>query len=82
MPRSMMVLADGRIRLMMAEGKEVDFVLLPSSRVLGVLMVLHLQGDGQRVNIVLWPDSAPAECLRQWRIWLRWQWPALQKKQA
>ncbi|AZN36065.1 protein YgfX [Iodobacter ciconiae] len=79
-PRSVMALPDGQLRLAMGDGKEVDAALLPSSRVLGSLIILHLVGEGRRINLVLWPDSAPAECLRQWRVWLRWQWPVLQKR--
>ncbi|STQ90914.1 protein YgfX [Iodobacter fluviatilis] len=78
-PCSVMALPDGQLRLTMKDGKEVDASLLPSSRVMGALIVLHLKGEGQRINLVLWPDSAPADCLRQWRIWLRWQWPVLQR---
>ncbi|MFC7421464.1 protein YgfX [Iodobacter arcticus] len=77
-----MALADGSIRLTYADGKEVDAVLLPSSRVMGGLIVLHLIGDARPIDLVIWPDSAPAESLRQWRVWLLWQWPALQSRQT
>ena len=73
-------LPDGSVRLTLSDGKEADAELLSSSRVLGMLMVLHFTCEARRINLVLWPDSAPAEVLRQWRVWLRWQWPLLQKK--
>lgn len=80
MPYSVMALPDGLIRLTLVDGKELDAALQPSSRVLGGLIVLHLLVDTQRINLLLWPDSAPSDSLRQWRVWLLWQWPVLQKK--
>lgn len=77
---ALLALPDGLVRLTLSDGKEADAELLPSSRVLGSLMVLHFVSEGRQINLVLWPDSAPAEVLRQWRVWLRWQWPLLQKK--
>jgi toxin CptA len=79
MPSSVMAMPDGLIRLAFADGKELDSTLQPSSRVLGGLIILHLLADTQRINLLLWPDSAPSECLRQWRVWLLWQWPVLYK---
>lgn len=77
---ALLALPGGLVRLTLSDGKEADAELLPTSRVLGSLMVLHFSHEGRRINLVLWPDSAPAEVLRQWRVWLRWQWPLLQKK--
>ncbi len=48
--------------------------VLPSSVVTEILMVLHLKSERQKLAIVLWPDTAPPEVLRQWRVWLRWTW--------
>ncbi|MDW5415928.1 protein YgfX [Iodobacter sp. CM08] len=79
---SLQALTDGALRLTLADGQTLDAQLLPSSRVLGALMVLHLQCDAQRIHLLLWPDSAVAENLRQWRVWLRWQWPKLQAQQV
>ncbi|MEN9657609.1 MAG: hypothetical protein RL571_1074 [Pseudomonadota bacterium] len=79
---NLQALIDGAIRLTLADGQSLDAQLLPSSRVLGGLMVLHLQCNAQRIHLLLWPDSAGAESLRQWRVWLRWQWPKLQAQQA
>jgi toxin CptA len=79
MPYSVMALPDGSIRLILADGKELDAGLQSSSRVLGGLIILHLLADTQRINLLLWPDSAPSESLRQWRVWLLWQWPVLRR---
>jgi hypothetical protein len=79
---SLQALTGGEIRLTLADGQSQDGQLLPSSRVLGAVMILHLQCDAQRIHLLLWPDSAKAESLRQWRVWLRWQWPKLQAQQA
>lgn len=77
---SLQALADGRVALIGADGAQHEADLLPSSRVMGWLVVLHLRHPAGREQVVLWPDSAPAEVLRQWRVWLRWQVPALQAK--
>lgn len=38
-----------------------------------VITAVTLKGvEGEVVRVVLWPDSAPAEQLRQLRVWLRW----------
>ncbi|WP_027468143.1 protein YgfX [Deefgea rivuli] len=70
--------ASGEVELLDLQGNVELMRLLPTSVVTSGLMVLHLQGENRRRVLVLWPDSAPAETLRQWRVWLRWVWPALQ----
>lgn len=77
---SLQALPEGRIAVFMASGEQIETDVLPSSRVISWLMVLHLRHDAGRYNLVLWPDSAPAEILRQWRVWLRWGLPAVQRK--
>ncbi len=79
MPYGVVALPDGSIRLILADGRELNADLQPSSRVLGGLIILHLLADTQRTNLLLWPDSAPSEILRQWRVWLLWQWPVLHR---
>ncbi|MBM5570844.1 MULTISPECIES: protein YgfX [Deefgea] len=64
----------GEIEVGRAQGQLELMRLLPSSVVTSVGMVLHLQGAERRIAVVLWPDSAPAEVLRQWRVYLRWIW--------
>ncbi|KAF0814217.1 hypothetical protein IGB42_01114 [Andreprevotia sp. IGB-42] len=78
-PQRLDVLADGQLRVGWADGRSADAGLLPASRVTAWLTVLQLQLPQQRCVLVLWPDSAPADTLRQWRVWLRWHWPALQR---
>lgn len=70
--------ASGEVELLDRQGRIELMCVLPTSVVTALLVVLHLQGENRRCVLVLWPDSAPAETLRQWRVWLRWIWPALQ----
>ena len=56
------------------QGRVELMVLLPSSVVTDVLIVLHLKSQQKKLAVVLWPDSASSEVLRQWRVWLRWAW--------
>lgn len=48
--------------------------VLGSSTVTPWLVVLNLRFEGRRLarHVVLLPDSADAESLRQLRVWLRW----------
>lgn len=37
------------------------------------LVVLPLRlANGKRLRIVAWPDSAPRQALRQFRVWMKW----------
>ena len=48
--------------------------VLPSSYVSSWLVVVNLGAGGRRGrSLVLLPDCAPAEDLRQLRVWLRWR---------
>jgi hypothetical protein len=46
----------------------------PSSVVMPLLMVLNIKPKGWRCsrNLVLLSDSAEANELRRWRVWLKW----------
>lgn len=79
---SLQVLPEGKIAVFMLNGKRLDAELLPSSRITSWLMVLHLRHDEGRIDLLVLPDSAPAEALRQWRVWLRWDLPAQRNRQA
>ena len=69
------VCSEGGFQLFDAQGGELSAHLLPSSVVTPLLIVLHFEDEFKhKINLVLWPDSAPAESLRQWRVWLRWVW--------
>ncbi|WP_028455119.1 hypothetical protein [Chitinilyticum litopenaei] len=48
----------------------------PDSRVLAGLIVLSLRDQRGSLRLVLWPDSAAPDLLRQWRVWLLWEWRA------
>lgn len=72
--------ASGEIELQNRQGERQFMQLLPSTVVTPLLIILHLKGTGRRQSVVLWPDSASAESLRQWRVWLRWIWPSLQAR--
>ncbi|QLI80221.1 hypothetical protein HZU75_00955 [Chitinibacter fontanus] len=69
-------LASGQLEVCMRGGEKYSMRILPSSVLTAHVLVLHLQGDGKKLYLVLWPDSANAEILRQWRVYLRWIWPA------
>lgn len=62
----------GGIELQFSQGQVATMQVLPSSVVTAHFIVLHLANAERRVNLVVWPDSAPAEVLRQWRIYLLW----------
>ncbi len=70
-------LPDGVIEVETWVGQRHLMALLPTSVLTAHLVVLHLKGEGGRFNLVIWPDSADAEVIRQWRVYLRWIWPAL-----
>ena len=71
---SLRVQESGEVEVCFRQGVVEVMCLLPSSVVTGVLIVLHLQNEQRRLALVLWPDTAPAEVLRQWRVYLRWSW--------
>ena len=79
---SLQALPEGKVAIFMANGERLEAELLPSSRITAWLMVLHLRHGTGRQDLVLWPDSAPQEVLRQWRVWLRWELPAQRKRQT
>ncbi len=63
---------DGLWGIDFGEG-EVDASLLPGALCTAVLIVMPLKlADGKVLRLVLWPDSASADQLRQLRSWLRW----------
>lgn len=64
----------GEVEVHDHQGRVELMVLLPSSVVTDVLIVLHLKSQQKKLAVVLWPDSASSEVLRQWRVWLRWAW--------
>ena len=71
---SLGVQESGEVEVCFRQGQTELMRLLPSSVVTDVLIVLHLQNAQRRLALVLWPDSAPSEVLRQWRVYLRWGW--------
>ncbi|AOX99044.1 protein YgfX [Jeongeupia sp. USM3] len=68
---------DGTVVLEWPDGLTTPARILPSSRVGLWLVALRLDGAHGRSSLLLWPDSADAETLRQWRIWLCWARPGL-----
>ncbi|MBE9609822.1 protein YgfX [Chitinilyticum piscinae] len=71
-PYRLRVTQDGVLLVTPGRGEECCAVL-GSSLVQPPWLVLVLQpARGKRVRLVLWPDSASAEVLRQWRVWLLW----------
>ncbi|SFN33841.1 hypothetical protein SAMN05660284_01247 [Formivibrio citricus] len=79
---SLQALPEGRVAVFMASGERLEAECLPSSRIVSKLIVLHLRHAAGRQDVLLWPDCAPAEILRQWRVWLRWGLPAVLRKMA
>ncbi|WP_432720075.1 hypothetical protein R0381_003455 [Jeongeupia wiesaeckerbachi] len=71
---------DGSLSLHWPDGSSSAATLAPSSRVGVWLIALQLSGERGTTSLVLWPDSADAESLRQWRIWLRWARPAVLRR--
>lgn len=79
---SLQLLPDGRVALVRAGTTPQPADILPSSLITSWLMVLHLRTDAGRIHLPLWPDSAERDALRQWRVWLRWSLPVLQRRLA
>ncbi|WP_410497969.1 protein YgfX [Chitinibacter sp. S2-10] len=74
--RQIQCLPEGLLSVTLLDGRAVEMTIRPTSVLTAHVLVLHLRGDGIKQNIVLWPDSADAEVLRQWRVYLRWIWPS------
>lgn len=80
--RLIQCLPDGVCMVHYLDGHELAMALQPTSVLTAHVLVLHLQGDGVKLAVLLWPDSADAEVLRQWRVYLRWIWPSLQRSRT
>lgn len=80
---SLHALPDGRVELARPDGRRQVLALRESSVVTAWWIVLHLADEsGRESSLVLWPDCADREILRQWRVWLRWKLPALLRRQV
>lgn len=77
---AMQILPDGKVQLSWKGGVMQQAEILPSSVLTAFVMALHLRVDGKRLAIVLWPDSADRQLLRQWRVWLLWEFTSLQRR--
>ena len=69
---------DARCELALRNGETVTGTLEGSTFVTPLLTVINVRpsGKGRRRAVVLMPDSAPAQELRQVRVWLRHRaWP-------
>lgn len=64
---------DGLVKWTVGE-EEYEGVIHGNSLVHPVLITLTLtpSEEGAVCRVVMWPDSAAAEQLRQLRVWLRW----------
>lgn len=71
--------SDGRV-ILNINGYQQQAEILPSSVITAWVMVLHLRLDEGETSLVLGPDSAEGDALCQWRTWLRWTLPALQRR--
>lgn len=80
LPVSLHILHDGQVELTWPDGRQQTGVFRKSTVVTSRLIILHLADEGRRIFVVLWPDSADKEVLRQWRVWLRWKLPAMQRR--
>ncbi|MGL6041296.1 MAG: protein YgfX [Deefgea sp.] len=76
----LLVLESGELEVRDQQGQVEIMRVLPSSVVTEMLVVLHLKNERRKLAVVVWPDSAPSEVLRQWRVWLRWTWPSQQDR--
>ena len=76
----LLVLESGELEVRDQQGQVEIMCVLPSSLVTEMLVVLHLKNERRKLSIVVWPDSAPTEVLRQWRVWLRWMWRSQQDR--
>lgn len=73
MPAGLRLLPDGRWGLHWGGVAEAEASLLDGVYRSSWLIRLPLRlDDGRRLNLMLWPDSAPTEQLRGLRVWLRW----------
>ena len=70
---------DGQV-ILNINGCHYQAEILPSSVITAWVMVLHLRLEKGKTSLVVGPDSAADDALRQWRTWLRWTVPALQRR--
>ena len=73
------VLPEGFVEVVWPDGASRQMVVQSSSITTAWLTVLHLQDERGRLHLALWPDSARADALRQWRVWLRWNATTIEK---
>ncbi len=72
--RALELSADGNARWQDGTGQWHEGRILPTSYVCGWLVVMNLGGNAHAArSVVLLPDCAAAEDLRQLRVWLRWR---------
>jgi hypothetical protein len=72
--RALELAARGNARWQDGSGQWHDVEILPSSYVSSRLVVVNLRAEaGRGRSLVLLPDCAVAEELRQLRVWLRWR---------
>jgi toxin CptA len=43
-----------------------------------VVLLFQVKKTSRRLSVVILPDAADAESLRQLRVWLRWAWPSME----
>ncbi|GHD58594.1 hypothetical protein GCM10007350_08700 [Jeongeupia chitinilytica] len=79
-PAAIAACDDGTLVLHWQDGRISPATLGPASRVGIWLVSLQFIGGRGRIALVLWPDSADIEALRQWRVWLRWERPAILRR--
>ncbi|WP_051710827.1 protein YgfX [Andreprevotia chitinilytica] len=75
-PQRLEALPDGLVRIRWPDGRTLDATVHVSTRVTSWITVLQLDAEKLRTTLLLWPDSAAADPLRQWRVWLRWSQPS------
>jgi len=79
---SIVVNSAGEVSLRRQDGRENSNVkVLPSSFVASFLTILHIKADSNRMTqyLLLLPDSANEQSLRQLRVWLLWGWNTQEK---
>ena len=79
-PMQLQILPDGRLQVGWQDGSQRLVQILPSSVITAQCMLLRLCDEHGQFTLVLWPDSAEATLLKQWRRWLLWEMPALQRR--
>lgn len=67
----LVLLQDGNLKLLEADGKEIDAYVEPSTTVFPWLVVLNLKAaDGRKIRMTLPADALAGETHRQLRVWL------------